>query len=350
MTTPEETLVNAEKLRDLALHAFLKVGVPEGAARIAADMLVHTDLRGIESHGVAHLASFYVGGIRRGAINPRPDIKVVRESASTAVIDGDRGLGFVVGHRAMNQALRRAEATGAGFVTVRNSTHCGAGFNYAIMAPPQDMVGIAMTTGGPVMAPPGGAGRAIGVNVISVAAPSSGAPFLLDMATSVVAVGKLEVAASRGQSIPEGWAIDSAGSPTTDPIGFFRGGAMLPLGGTPTLGSYKGFGLAVAIDILCGVLSGSGFSAELEGTFSHAFGALRIDAFLPADEFRALMDRMASRLKATPRLSGVDDIRLAGEVEHELEQRRRVEGIPLHPQVIDSLRTMCQELGIEFDI
>src|SRR3972149_8850842 len=125
---------------------------------------------------------------------------------------------------------------------------------------------------------------------------------------------------------------------------------MLPLGGTPALGSFKGFGLAVAIDILCGILSGSGFSAELEGTFSHAFGALRIDAFLPLDEFRALMDRMASRIKATPRLPGVDEIRLAGEVEHHLERRRRLEGIPLHPQVIESLRTMCRELEIEFDI
>ena len=346
----QDILVSAEKLRQLAVRAFLKVGVPEDDARIAAGMLVHTDLRGIESHGVAHLASFYVGGIRRGQINPRPDIGIVRESAATAVIDGDRGLGFVVAHRAMSEAMRRAEATGAGFVSVRNSTHCGAAFNYAVMALDREMVGIAITTGGPVMVPPGGAGRAIGVNVISVAAPSGGVPFVLDMATSVVAVGKLEIAARRGQPIPEGWAVDSDGNPATGPAGFFRGGAMLPLGGTPDMGSYKGFGLAIAIDILCGILSGSGFSGGLEGTFSHAFAALRVDSFIPIEEFKALMDAMAARIKATPRLPGVDQIRLAGEVEHELEQRRRAEGIPLHPQVIDWLRTMCRELDIEFDI
>ena len=351
VTMSDEKVVNHEKLQDLVVRALVKMGVPEDDARITAGMLVHTDLRGIESHGVARLAAFYVGGIRHGVVNPCPNVKIVRESASTAVIDGDRGLGFVVGHRAMNEAICRAEATGAGFVSVRNSTHCGSGFNYSIMALPHEMVGIAMTTGGPVMAPAGGAKPTIGINVISVAAPTGGLPFVLDMATGVAAVGKLEIAARRGEPIPQGWAIDADGNAVTDPLAYFRGGgAMLPLGSTHDLRDYKGYGLAVAIDVLCSVLSGGKLSGQPEGTFNHGFGALRIDAFTPVDEFRALMDRMAAHLKETPRLPGIDRIQLAGDPEHEIEERRRAEGIPLHPAVVASLRAMCQELEIEFDI
>ncbi len=347
----EEKLVNHERLEKLVARALTKMDVPEEDARITAGMLVHTELRGIESHGVARLAAYYVGGIRRGAVNPHPNIQIVRETASTAVVDGDRGLGFVVGHRAMNEAIRRSEATGAGFVSVRNSTHCGSGFNYSIMALPHDMVGIAMTTGGPVMAPAGGSKPTIGINVISVAAPTSGLPFVLDMCTGVAAVGKLEIAARRGEPIPEGWTIDGDGNPVTDPSAYFRGGcAMLPLGSTHDLRDYKGYGLAVAIDILCSVLSGGKLSGLPEGTYNHGYGALRIDAFTPVDEFKALMDGMAEHLKATPRVPGVDRIQLAGDPEHEMEQRRRAEGIPLHPSVVESLRQMCEELEIEFDI
>jgi LDH2 family malate/lactate/ureidoglycolate dehydrogenase len=347
----EEKLVNHEKLQDLVVRALTKMDVPEGDARITAGMLVHTDLRGMESHGVARLAAFYIGGIRHGAVNPHPDIQIVRESASTAVVDGDRGLGFVVGHRAMTEAIGRAEVTGAGFVSVRNSTHCGSGFNYSIMALPHDMVGISMTTGGPVMAPAGGKKPTIGINVISVAAPTGGLPFVLDMCTGVAAVGKLEIAARRREPIPEGWTIDAEGSPITDPMAYFQGGgAMLPLGSTHDLRDYKGYGLAVAIDILCSVLSGGKLSGLPEGTYNHGYGALRIDAFTPLEEFKALMDGMAAHLKATPLAPGVDRIQLAGDPEHEMEERRRAEGIPLHPIVVDSLRKMSEELEIEFDI
>ena len=349
--TQKDITVDAGKLLDLTVRALQKVGVPHEDARITADMLVTTDLRGIESHGVAHLAQFYVGAIRSGRINPTPNTRIVRETPSTAVMDGDRGLGFVVGHRAMNEAMRKADATGAGFVAVRNSTHSGAGFYYAMMALPRDMVGISMTTGGPVVIPPGGTKRTYGANVISVAAPAGeGAPFVLDMATSTVAVGKLEIAARRALPIPVGWALDSEARPTKDPTTFFSGGGLLPLGGTPEQGSYKGFGLALAVDVFCGLLSASGASPLLKGSFSQFYGALRIDAFLPAAEFKALMDSTIRALKAAPRAEGAGELRIAGEIEHDLERERRASGLPLHPAVVQSLRDMSRELEIDCDL
>src|SRR3972149_5501047 len=249
--------------------ALQAVGVPENGARTTAEILIATDLRGIESHGVAHLADFYVAGIRRGHINPRPEIKIVSESPATAVLDGDSGLGFVVGHYAVAEAMRRARQMGVGVAAVRNSSHYGAGFSYALMAVPHDMVGISLTTGGNLVIPPGGVKPAYGVNVISVAAPTgrSGFPYVLDMATSVVAVGKLEIAARRGLPIPEGWARATGAPLTPAPPRFSAGGALLPLGGTPLFGAYKGFGLALAVDVLSGALSGSGGRAGLRGPF-----------------------------------------------------------------------------------
>jgi len=349
--TQNDITIDASKLLDLTARALRTVGVPDEDARITADMLVTTDLRGIESHGVAHLAQFYVGAIRRGHINPTPNTRIVQESPATAVMDGDRGLGFVVGHRAMSEAMRRAEATGVGLVAVRNSTHSGSGFYYAMMALPRDMVGISMTTGGPVVIPPGGTKRTYGANVISVAAPAGeGAPFVLDMATSAVAAGKLEIAARRGLPIPEGWALDSEARPTKDPRTFFTGGGLLPLGGTPEQGAYKGFGLALAVDVFCGLLSGSGASLLLRDSFSQFYGALRIDAFLPVAEFKALMDSAVRALKAAPRAEGAGELRIAGELERDLERERRASGLPLHPAVVQSLRDMSSELEIECDL
>jgi LDH2 family malate/lactate/ureidoglycolate dehydrogenase len=349
--TEQDIIVDAAKLLNLTARALQKVGVPEVDARITADMLVTTDLRGIESHGVAHLAAFYVRPIRDGHINPTPKTRLTSESPSTAVMDADRGLGFVVGHRAMNEAIRRAESTGAGFVAVPNSTHSGAGSYYAMMAAARDMVGIAMTTGGNIVIPPGGSKRAYGSNVIAVAAPrGDGPPFVLDMATSVVAAGKAEIAARRGTSVPEGWILDAEGRPSTDPRAFFTGGGILPLGGDLEHGSYKGFGLALVVDILCGLLSGAGASVVQKGTFSQFYGALRIDAFLPAAQFKALLEAMEQALKAAPRAEGAGELRIAGEIEGELERRRRAEGIPLHPAVVQSLRDMAKELEIDYGL
>ncbi len=201
--------VDAKKLTDFTTEALQKVGVPEEDARITARILVATDLRGIDSHGVNHLASFYIKGLKTGRINAKPQVKLFSHAPSTAIMDGDKGLGFVVGHRAMMEAIRRAETVGTGFVAVRNSTHFGAGAYYAMMALSHDMIGIALNQGGKGVVAPGSRGKGIGLNVISIAVPAKEeAPFVLDMATGVVAGGKLELAA-KDNTPTRCWQADS---------------------------------------------------------------------------------------------------------------------------------------------
>lgn len=340
-----------ERVRDLGVSLYVKLGVPEEAARLTVETLIEADLRGIESHGVAHLVDFYVRRLQRGAINPRPNIAVVHQAPSTAVLDGDRGLGFVVAHRAMELAMEKAHETGVGFVTVRNSTHYGAGFHYALKAARQDMVGTSMTTGGNIVVPPGGKKRAYGANVISVAAPTGrGFDFVLDGSTSAVAGGKLEIARRRGLPIPEGWALDERGHATTDPHSFLRGGGLLPLGGDPQHGAYKGFGLAIFADITTGVLSGAGASVTLagDGAAAHMLAAVRIDAFVPHEEFLGHMDTLIDRLKAVERQPGIDEILIPGEPEARLERERLAAGaIPLHPEIVAGINAAAEELEVD---
>ena len=352
--TTNNGVIKAEKLTDFATKALQKMGVSEEDAQITARILVAADLRGVDSHGIAHLVPFYIKRIKDGLINVKPEIKTYSNTPSNATMDGDQGLGFVVGYRAMMEAINRAGTTGAGFVTVRNSTHFGAGAYYAMMALPHDMIGISMTQGGKGVVAPGSKGRGIGLNVISMAAPTKEeAPFVLDMATGVIAGGKLELATRYGTLIPEGWEIDIDGNPVTE-VDKATGG-ILPLGGTPRLGAYKGFGLTVMVDILCSILSGWPSIPEKEtgpntvGRASHFFGALRISSFMPIDEFKERMDVMVRAHHNLPRAAGVDRITLAGEMERETENKRR-QGIPLHPNVIESLKEAARELDIEYNL
>ncbi len=348
-------LVDAEKLTSFATKAFEQLGVPPEDALITARALVAADLRGVDSHGVAHLGPLYIKRIKDGFVNVKPQIKVTSHAASTAVIDGDMGLGFVVGYRAMEEAMRRAGSVGSGFVSVRNSTHYGAGAYYAMMALKQDMIGISMTQGGKGIVAPGSRGRGLGLNVISIAIPAKKeAPFVLDMATGVVANGKLEVAARNKRPIPEGWAVDMDNKPVTE-VAKATGG-ILPLGGLPQTGSYKGFALTVLVDILCSTLSGWPTVPEMTmttkpytGQASHFFGAISIDGFQPAEEFKARMDVMIKAHHGLPKAPGVDRIYLSGEIEQEIEERRR-KGIPLHPEVIASLQGVAKDLSIEYNL
>ena len=353
MITKDGT-VEVGRLTDFAAKALQKMGVPEEDARITARILVAADLRGVDSHGVAHLAPFYIKRIRNGLINVNPQIKVFSNAPSTVIMDGDEGLGFVVGYRAMKEAMQRAETTGSGFVAVRNSTHFGAGAYYAMMALPHDMIGISLTQGGRGVVAPGSRGKGVGLNVISIAVPAKKeAPFVLDMATGVVAGGKLELARRYNTPIPEGWAVDMDGNPVTD-VAKATGG-ILPLGGTPKLGSYKGFGLTVLVDILCSTLSGGlsipekEFGPSIVGKANHFFGALRIDGFMPADEFKERMDAMIQAHHKLPKAPGVDRIYLSGEVELETEKQRS-QGLTLHPSVLASLQEAAKELNIEYDL
>ncbi len=346
--------VRIDSMQALAERLFTTLGVPEADARLTVETLIEADLRGVESHGVAHLAAFYVPRLRRRLINPEPNIRVVSDAPAAAVIDGDQGLGFVVAHRAIDLAVEKAAATGVGFVSVKSSTHYGAGFHYALKAAKRGLIGISMTTGGNVVVPPGARRPTYGANVISVAAPTSkGFEYVFDGSTSVVAAGKLEIAVRLGRPIPEGWALDQNGAPTTDPTVLARGGGLLPLGGSPQMGAYKGFALGIFVDVMSGVLSGSGASLTLPrtGAASHLLAALRIDAFLPTSEFIRHMDEMIDGLKAAERQPGVDEILIPGELEARLERQRRAEGaIPLHPAVIESLRTAAEKLNVPFDL
>ena len=357
----ERTRVDAEKLINFSMKALQRLGVPEEDAQIAARMLVATDLRGVDSHGVNLLAG-YAKGIKEGRINRKPNVKIFSRVPSTATMDGDQGLGFVIGHHAMMEAIHRAEKTGAGFIAVRGSNHFGAGACYAMMALEHDMIGIAITNASRTsVVAPGSTKPAVDTHPLAVAAPTGKkSPFVLDMATSVVAYGKVGIARREGKSIPEGWAIDKEGKPVTDPTkaesNWMRGeGGLLPLGGTPTLGGYKGFGLGVLVDILCGVLSGSSASILKESIpatkdTDHFFGALRIDSFLPVENFKKSMDEMIEAFEALPTLPGVKKIYVAGRYEAEIEKDRKANGIPLHSKVIEKLQGLAKEVGIEYDL
>jgi LDH2 family malate/lactate/ureidoglycolate dehydrogenase len=343
--------VDIAKLHDLGVRALVAAGAREEHARWTADVLLASDLRGVESHGFAHLADFYVARLRNGTLKADPDIRVVQETASAATIDADGGLGFAGGHVGMLAAVDKARSSGVGMAAVRNSGHYGPGFYYAMLALAHDMVGLSLTTGGNIIVPPGGKKRTYGANVIAFAAQTREAPFVLDMSTSVVAGGKFEIARRRGQSVPAGWGLGPEGEPITDPNLYFQGGAILPLGSTPEMGAYKGFGLALMVDVLCGLLSEGGASVELRsGQANHFFAALRIDAFGTKEAFLDRMEEMKRRLRAAPRQEGAPPLSIPGEPEAALEAENRRLGVPLHPTVIEALRGMAAELGIEFGL
>ncbi len=267
----------------------------------------------------------------------------------TAVLDGDGGMGFVVGTRAMGLAIQKAEETGVGLVTVRNSRHYGTAGYYALMALAHDMIGLSMTSSDRFVVPTFGRERRLGTNPISVAVPAAGEPpFLLDMATSTVPRGKIVLARREGVKLPEGWAADPEGQPTTDPKVADESKNLLPLGGTYEGGSHKGYGLAVLVEILSAVLSGGDMSLNLglRIPVGHFFGAIRIDAFRPVEAFKSTMDGYLRMLRHTPPIESQERVYYAGLIEHETKKKRSREGIPLHEEVVAYLRGLAAELGV----
>ncbi|MBI5034235.1 MAG: Ldh family oxidoreductase [Chloroflexi bacterium] len=358
--------VNAESLKVFCVRAFQRVGVNEQDARIAADILVAADLRGVLSHGVAHLKR-YVDGLCTDVINPHPQERVVVENLATATLDADAGLGQPVSYRAMQKAIQKAQQVGAGFVTVRNSNHFGIAGYYAMMALEHDCIGLAMTNASPKAVPTFGRHALLGTNPIAVAAPASKArPFVLDMATTTVALGKIEIANQLDKPIPAGWAIDRNGNPAVDShrtLDEFKrnvGGGLLPLGGEGELFSgYKGYGLAVWVETFTALLSGAAFASTtypktfegeaLPANIGHFFGAWRIDSFRPPEEFKAAMDDLQTLIKSAPKADGHDRIYIHGEKEFEATEINQREGIPLNRKVMDELHAVAQQLQIEMD-
>ena len=356
--TVKYTKVNEQKLLTFSTKVLEKAGVPTDDAAITARLLVNTDLRGIASHGVAHLGPFYVKRIKDGFIKLKPDIKTWSGAPATAVMDGDQGLGFVVGYRAMQDAMARAKVTGIGAVTVRNTTHYGACSAYSLLAIKENMIGFSCTTGGLRAGVPGSVGPVIGMNAMSFAAPSGAEfPFCLDMATTVVAAGKVEIARGQDSLFQKAGQLTPKGNRLLTPKKYAtKGGSILLLGGTPELGIYKGFGLNIMVDVLSSILAASVCLPEIlsqpnsAGGCTHFCCAIKISGFLPPEEFKKGMDRMIEVYHGLPKAKGVTNITIPGELEWALEKERRKNGIPLDEEVIQSLKDLSNEFKVDYDL
>lgn len=348
----------ADELQAWVADVLRRCGLSDDDALSAATVLITADRRGVDSHGVARLAS-YVGLVRSGTVNAAPRVRIVRERSSTATIDGDNGLGLVVGPQANALALTKAEECGSGFVTVRNSNHFGLAGYYVLQAIERELIGWAMTNGTPVVAPLWGAEARLGTNPIAIGFPSGEEPpIVLDMATSAVAYGKLEMAQRLGVSIPKGWAIDAAGETATDPGAMMKGGALLPLGSSREMGGHKGYGLAVAVDLLSAVLSGAnwgpwvppfsvGFpppARQVGAGIGHFFGAFQVEAFIDLDEWGRQVDDYIRTMRATEPQPGTNGPVLPGHPERLTELHRAVHGIPLLLMVVAGLEHIAKQL------
>jgi L-2-hydroxycarboxylate dehydrogenase (NAD+) len=363
MAEVESKAFPIEVLSEFCARVFIHCGVPKDDAVQAAEVLARADLRGIDSHGVGRMHTYF-DMLTLGRINPTPKIKIVRSTPSTATIDGDNGLGLVVGPQANHIAMDIAEKYGTGWVSVCNTNHFGIAGYYALQALERDLIGWAMTNSTKLVAPLWGAERMLGTNPIAIAFPGKEEPpIVIDMATSAAAYGKIEMARRKGEAIPEGWAIDREGRSTTNPHAMIEGGAMLPLGSERECGGHKGYALAILVDVLCCVLSGANwgpfappFALRQETPrrcvgkgIGHFFGAMRIDGFIDGDEFKRQVDDYIRVFRATKPAPGTNGPLIPGDPEREAEQVRRVYGIPLILPVIKELRDISQKTGIPFD-
>ncbi len=338
------------------------MGCPEEQAQTAADCLNQADLRGVDSHGVARLSG-YVRLWELNRLNATPEMKIVHQTPSTAVLDGDSGLGLVTAPHAMEIAIEKAKIAGTGWVGVQNSNHFGIAGYHAMKALPHDMIGISMTNASPLVAPTFSRSRLLGTNPIAVAIPAlKQPPFVIDMATTTVANGKLEVLQRKGLDAPIGWAQDQDGNPTTDAYALKKGGSMLPLGGDREHGGHKGYCLGAMVDIFSAVLSGANYGPWVPPFVSfleppadpvgkgigHFLGAIRVDAFRPAQEFKENMDNWIQTFRNAETAKGQERVLIPGDPERELTIERQKNGIPLHEQVVKDLEELGNKFGVEF--
>jgi len=340
--------VAQQDIRSTVEDIFRKMGMGDTDARQSADVLIYADLRGIESHGVSNMMRSYVEGFGKGSINPKPKWKVVHETDSAATIDCDRGLGLAVGPIAMRVAIQKAERTGVGAVTCTNGRHFGAAAYHAQLALPHDMIGMAMTVGGLRVAPTFGSKPMVGLNPIGFAAPTrKEPPFIFDASMSSVAGNKIALAKRLGVPALPGWIAEPDGTPIMDSRPIPDDFLMLPLGATREIGSHKGYSMAVMVDILCGVLSGTGPGYKNRGMASHFFAAFKVSAFNDVEKFKSEMDDFMRALRETPPAPGHERVMYAGLPEHEAEMDRSVNGIPYHPEVVEWFKGTVAELGLK---
>ena len=357
-----DRIYSYQQLLAFTISVFKKIGCNDEQAATAARVLLSADLRGVDSHGVARLSGYVrLWEVKR--VNATPDIRIVHETPSTAVVDGDSGLGLVVAPFAMQVAIEKAKNVGSGWVSVENSNHFGIAGYHGMMALEHDMIGIAMTNASPLVSPTFSQEKLLGTNPICVAVPAgTEQPFVADLATTTAANGKLEILQRKNLDAPLGWVQDANGQPTTDAHAVKSGGALLPLGGDREHGSHKGYALGAMVDIFCGVLSGANYGpwvppfpayvpmpASMPGKgIGHFFGAMRIDAFRPASEFKENMDTWLRRFRSAKPIPGEERVLVPGDPERETEAIRMKEGIPLIEPVAADLQQLAEKLGVSF--
>jgi LDH2 family malate/lactate/ureidoglycolate dehydrogenase len=358
-----ERLFPYNHLFDFTKSILQKIGCSSTDSDIATRVLLSADLRGIDSHGVARLSG-YVRLWESQRINPKPGKRIVHESPSTAVVDGDSGLGLVIAPFAMQIAIEKAKTAGTGWVAVQNSNHFGIAGYHAMMALTHDMIGIALTNASPLVAPTFSVERLLGTNPICVAIPAGDEPpFVADMATTTAANGKLEILQRKNGVAPLGWIQNKKGEPSTNPHELKAGGALLPLGGDREHGSHKGYALGAMVDIFSAVLSGANYGPwvppfpayvplpdEQPGKgIGHFFGAMSIDAFRPAEDFRKHMDKWIRRFRSAKTIEGQQTVLIPGDPEREMESERMTTGIPLLTPVIEDLKFLGEKFDVPFN-
>lgn len=344
----KEVLVNAKALESFVTALFRHAGMEQRDAIFSANAMVRTNLWGIDSHGVLRLP-IYIRRLRSGAVKAKPDIRKIRGSQALEVLHGDDGLGFIVGREAMERAIQLAEEFNVGIVGAIRSNHFGAAALYARMAAERNMVGLALTNVIPNMVMPGCSKPVVGNNPIAIAAPTfQEFPFVLDVSLSAVAGGKLLLASKKKEKIPLNWATDREGRPTDDPEKGFAG-FLLPMGG------HKGFGLALAVDILCGVLSGGVFLNEMKGMYhypddpsltGHLMIAINSPSLMDQEEMKSRMESFCQTVKSAPMWDSSQEMLLPGEIEHRTFQERSKNGIPMPSKLIEELADLGKELGV----
>ncbi|MCW5603196.1 MAG: Ldh family oxidoreductase [Burkholderiales bacterium] len=340
--------IDPERLVDFAAAVYTGEGVPESDARLLADTLVQADLWGHQSHGVLRLG-WYWERLRNGVMQPVTEPEFVVDAGAVAVIDGHDGVGQVLTRLAMREAVKRAKAHGLGAVGVRNSNHFGTCMYYTRLGAREGCVTWLTSNGGPAMAPWGGRQKIVGTNPWSVAAPAGKhPPFLMDMANTGVARGKIYLARNRRQPIPEGWAIDRDGAPTTDPQAAIDG-IILPMAG------HKGYAIAMMVDMMSGVLTGSGFLSAVHSPYKtaeksncgHMMIAMHIEAFQPLRQFHERMEAFIAELKSVPLARGHDEVFYPGEMEARSDTRYRKEGLALPEDTLTDLARIAKLTGLE---
>lgn len=341
-------VIQASKLLSFSTACLTKIGVPQEEAELIATTMLHADARGIQSHGIMRLP-VYVKRIQNGLVRRKAIITPLRDEKATLLLDAHGSMGQVAGVKAMERAVEKAAEYGIGFVLVKNSNHFGIAAHYARMASMQGMMGIVMSNTAPLMPPPGGAEKVLGTNPLAIAAPTTGKfPFLLDMALSQAAFGKIIYAQAKGTAIPAGWGADREGKPTTNPSAVVKDGFLLPLGGA------KGFGLALMIELLTGVLSGGAFSKMIpsfydvtqEQEIAHVMIAIQISSFMEVEHFKQHASILASYVKDAVRASGVEELYLPGEIEFLQEIDSLQKGIAISEQVLTELANLADSLGV----